>query len=344
MDVSLVLDNQDEEEHLDNNQENDDDSISLGDVSYSSDEFYGRNIDETPFDNDEMDWYQYLNDSDRLEIQRGHTKVQPEDWTDRFISDVGEDCELFLDSAKKEAMESCKLEVEHIQRRIKQLLKKNDDENISIEDIFALALGEKSEFYIAVSEALELTRLQFAQFFGILCLQMSYKESFDSLFDSESALIDKVLMDKEDYMDVWEKIATMRKVSSNNYVGTSRRDKCLWQILETAVNLFFRSISIVERNDDIAVALDDDKIWVQVSGKNDDDHFGLRKVTHVKDNRRGIISHTAVSLSTIMPLAFMFERRGNNAVDCFSKLFSDMFPANEFGKFPDLNRVTVHSD
>ena len=110
------------------------------------------------------------------------------------------------------------------------------------------------------------------------------------------------------------------------------------------MNSFFRSISIVERNDHIPVALDDDKIWVQVSEKNDEDYFGLRKVTHVKDNRKGIISHTAVSLSTIMPLAFMFERKGNNATGCFSKLFSDLFPPNEFGRLPDLNRVTVHSD
>ena len=107
---------------------------------------------------------------------------------------------------------------------------------------------------------------------------------------------------------------------------------------------FFRSISIVERNDHIPVALDDDKIWVQVSEKNDEDHFGLRKVTHVKDNRKGIISHTAVSLSTIMPLAFMFERKENNVTGCFSKLFSDLFPPNEFGRLPDLNRVTAHSD
>ena len=45
-----------------------------------------------------------------------------------------------------------------------------------------------------------------------------------------------------------------------------------------------------------------------------------------------------------MPLAFMFERRGNNGTSCFSTLFSEMFPANGFGNLPDLNRVTVHSD
>ena len=40
----------------------------------------------------------------------------------------------------------------------------------------------------------------------------------------------------------------------------------------------------------------------------------------------------------------MFERKGSNATDCFASLFSEMFPPNEFGRLPDLNRVTVHSD
>ena len=82
-----------------------------------------------------------------------------------------------------------------------------------------------------------------------------------------------------------------------------------------------------------------------MSGKNDEDHFGLRKVTHVKDNRKGIaVAHTAVSVSTIIPLGFYFERKGNNAVSCFNHIFAKMFPPNDFDKLPDLSRVEVHSD
>ena len=207
-----------------------------------------------------------------------------------------------------------------------------------------LALGPKSEFYIAISEALDLNRLEYVQFFGTVCLQMSYHESVDSLYDKESKLLNQVLMDKADYMNVWEKLATSKKVSIHNYIGSSRREKCLWQILEATVNSFLRSISIVNQDDIIVVSMDDDKIWVHVSGKNAEDDFGLRKVTHVKDNRKGIISHTAVSVSTVMPLAFIFERKGSNATDCFGQIFSEMFPSNEFSRLPDLNRVTVHSD
>lgn len=111
----------------DNNHDNhndDNNSLVLDDCSYTSNEFYGTDmLDYTSFE-DESEWYQYLNEIDRLELQRGETKVQAEDWTDRLISDVGEDCEFFLDSSKKEAMDYCSAEIKHIERRLKRLLKK----------------------------------------------------------------------------------------------------------------------------------------------------------------------------------------------------------------------------
>ena len=315
------------------------------DFSYTSDDFYGRNVvDCPPSEIEDSEWYSYLHESDRREIEKGQ-KISPEDWTDRFISDVGEDCELVLDAAKKEAWENCHSEVAHIMSRLRKLLKCEDEnKKISLTEIIDLALGEKSEFYLAFSNAMEMNRLEFAQFFGTLCLQMSYKETPACLFDRDSLLHDDVLIEKVDYMKVWEKMATGKRINSRNFVGTSRREKCLWEILEVAVNKFLRTISIVDRNDEIEVSYDDDKIWCQTSGKNEEDHFGLRRVTHVKDNRRGIISHTAVSTTTLMPLGFLFERKGNNAISCFNESFSQMFPSNEFGGLPDLNGVMLHSD
>ena len=155
-------------------------------------------------------------------------------------------------------------------------------------------------------------------------------------------------MEKDEYISIWKKVATVKKVYLQSFVGTNRRDACLWQLLETAVNNFLRKIAIVGRTDDISIALDDDKIWVQTSGKNEEDDFGLRKVTHVKDNRKGIIAHTAVNSSTIFPLGFLFERKGNRATDCFQNLFMNMFPASNFSDgnqtLPDLNGVINHSD
>ena len=155
-------------------------------------------------------------------------------------------------------------------------------------------------------------------------------------------------MKQGDYIGIWKKIATSKKVSLSNFFGLSRRDECLWEKLERVTNALLRKISIVGRNENIFVALDDDKIWIQSSGKNLEDDFGLRRVTHVKDNRKGIVAHTAVSSTTNVPLNFMFERSGDKAIDCFKRLFSQMFTTGRVDggvdAIPDLNGVTNHSD
>ena len=88
----------------------------------------------------------------------------------------------------------------------------------------------------------------------------------------------------------------------DNFVGASLREECLWEICENAVNKFLRKMMIVGRTDELSIALDDNKIWLESSGRNSADDFGIQKVTHVKDNRKGIISRTAASLTTIMSL------------------------------------------
>lgn len=331
---------------IDNNQDEDNDCDNINDnLSIDSNEFYGRNINDCPGNEEEdEDWFRYLNESDRRALISGPLKVNPEDWTDVLISDVGEDCELVLDSAKKEAWEHGLSEISHVRSRVQTLLKKSEEEAISTNEIMDLAFGAKSEFYLALSSALNLTRLQFIKFFGTVCLQMSYKETVTGLYDELSLLKNDLLMEEKEMLEIYQKLAEQKKVNCSNFIGASRRDKCVWELLEEAVNKFLRMISIVNRDDEIPISLDDDKIWVETSGRNDEDHFGLRKVTHVKDNRKGIISHTAVSTAAVMPLGFMFERKGNNAVSCFSKLFSTMFPSNEFGQLPNLNSVMVHSD
>ena len=91
------------------------------------------------------------------------------------------------------------------------------------------------------------------------------------------------------------------------------------------------------------IALDDDKIWVECSGRNEIDHFGIRKTTHVKDNRKGFTSHTAASMPCIFPVGFIFEQVGDNPIRCFKKLYSIMYPTNE-GAVPSLEDVVNLSD
>jgi hypothetical protein len=316
---------------------------------YDSDEFYGLDVaDISPSQTD--DDFRYLNNIDRLQVLESPI----ENWTSCLISKCGEMVEFNLDSSRKDAWKTLQDEVSHIRQGLPQLLCTHSDPNgddttstltdISLENLVDLAFGEKNEISTLVCKELMLDRVTFAKFMGNLCLQMSYKETPSSLYDEDSELASSTLIDMSSYMEIWKKIATKKKVCLNDFVGSSRRDKCLWESMETAANKFLRSISIAKRKDDIVIALDDDKIWVESSGANGEDDFGLRKVTHVKDNRKGIIAHTAVSSTTNIPLCFMFERKGDTAVSCFTRIFGQMFPPNSSSDLPDLNGITNHSD
>ena len=150
----------DENENVSNVERFDDDN-SIDDISWASDEFYGRDVIDAPPDDVEEDgaWFQYMCHSDQQELRRG-TKRSPADWDDCLISEVGEDCKLVLDASKKHAWETCFLEVEHIRSSLHTLLgNESENEPISIDDIFDLTIGEKSEFYLAFSNALNLDRM-----------------------------------------------------------------------------------------------------------------------------------------------------------------------------------------
>ena len=293
----------------------------------------------------------YLSETDQIQmLQAADLKGG---WADCKISSVGESVEFSLDDAKKDAWKAFIGEVEHLKMTIPSLIEDmiptrdyldfTSSSNI-LSNLFCLALGEKSGVSILLCKELNIDRRTLCCFLGTLCLQMSYAETPASLFDVDSELRQSVLMDKEMYLKIWTMIATRKKVSLTNFVGTSRRNECLWEMMERVVNTLLRSISVAGRTDEIIIALDDDKIWVETSGANQLDDFGLRKVTHVKDNRKGIIAHTAVSSTTNLPLCFMFERKGDNAVDCFKRIFGHLFPSSNPSHLPDLNGIRNHSD
>ena len=311
---------------------------------YDSDEFFGMDIgDFTSIQVD--DDIRYLQKEDQLSIHQALLPSQSSDdnWSDCLISDVGEECIFVLDKATKDAWQKCQEEVHYIRDHLHSLLQIDPSEKMKLSHLADLAFGPRSDFASSFCNELNLDRDTFVSFIGNMCLQMSYKETPSSMYDNFSELKKSTLMSQSKYMEIWKAISTKRRVTLKHFVGSSRREKCLWEICEEAVNKFLRTVSIVQRTDDVSVALDDDKIWVESSGENSTDEFGLRKVTHVKDNRKGIIAHTTVSTSTNLPFSFIFERKGNSAVECFTQIFGKMFPSSD-GRLPNLNGVTNHSD
>lgn len=89
-----------------------------------------------------------------------------------------------------------------------------------------------------------------------------------------------------------------------------------------------REISISNREGKIGIVVDDDKIWVNLTGENKDDTFGIKYTTHVRANRKGIVAHTAVSTGANMPLGIVFERSQDSTAECFQHLLKINFERN----------------
>ena len=77
-------------------------------------------------------------------------------------------------------------------------------------------------------------------------------------------------------------------------------------MLETGLNEICKSLSITNRKGRISIALDDDKIWLSQTGKNGEDKSNLNYTTHVRDNRKGLIAHTALSSGANLPLGMYY--------------------------------------
>ena len=108
----------------------DDGQLSVGSDGYDSDEFYGRDVPDGPT----------FNFEDDDELMNVRTKVQPEDWASKLVSDVGEDCTLVIDESMKEAWKQCEEDVELIRKNVKGLLNidENNDKKIPLKEIFNL--------------------------------------------------------------------------------------------------------------------------------------------------------------------------------------------------------------
>lgn len=248
---------------------------------------------------------------------------------------------ISIDEAKTTQWERAKEEIKSVNNRMKSIL---DLDDVPTEkDVIMYILGPKSDISIFFQQRLKLTVEEYQQFMTLFCIQAAYKVSSSQLF-SPSSLIAHALpagMTEADYNHIWKNLATKKKLKRSGYIGAGRREKCLWEMLEDIVNNLCRDISISNRTGKIGIALDDDKIWVNLTNSNKEDTFGLRYTTHTRPNRKGLIDHTAVSTGASLPLGVVFHRKNDTTFSCFERLLKFLFETNGIC---DLRNVEVVSD
>lgn len=304
----------------------------------SEDEFL---LDSTPgLIEDEFDWYefhqlkQYLHESDLLEIITPSTASWVDGDPTRLRTKFG------INVSRRQNWDLGKEEARHVKTRVNSIFGLNCQDTVTLDMLLDKYLGLDSDLCGILKNELELDDKQYLQFMITYCVQCAYKVSSKSLHDSFSLLKPFVVMPEEEYNCIWEKIA-YKEEKSGNEISSGRRDFCLWEKLESKVNHILRQVSIVNRPGKISIALDDDKVWYNMTRSSLGDSFGIKITRHVKDNRIGIVLHTAVSSALNIPLGCTFERVKEKTELCYKRIFSFMFGTN--GGI-DLLNVNAHSD
>ena len=216
---------------------------------------------------------------------------------------------ITMDSARDIQWRMAKEEIQHVKQTLKGLLSVENVEELNLRSICLFIIGPNSKVGSFLQEELDLDRKSYLEFLSTYCTQAAYRASFTQLYDKTSLLKEHIKMTEGDYIKVWRKMAEKKRMAAVQMTRTSRREQPLWETLERIVNEILRGISISGREERLAVALDDDKIWMDISNTGSTDLFNLKYTTHVKPNRKGIVAHTAVSTSLNIPLGIIFEKQ-----------------------------------
>ena len=261
-----------------------------------------------------------------------------ETWRD-FLPDKNE-AVITMDSSKDLQWKLAKEEVKHIRKRMMDLLSIENFKEVQLKDIMMFCIGPQSKIGLFLQAELGLDELEYLQLMSTVCIQAAYRTTSIQLFHPESLLKNSTIISESAYNQIWKNMSEKKRLPPTQ-ISTSRRERPLWESLELITNELLRSISIVEREGRISVALDDDKIWMRLSDSVGSDLFNLKYTTHVKANRKGIIAHTAVTTGVNMPLGITFERSNDSTLNCFRRTLDFLFSQDGF---TNLRNVSVHSD
>ena len=76
-------------------------------------------------------------------------------------------------------------------------------------------------------------------------------------------------------------------------------------------NRISRNLTIRNRPGNIDIVVDNDKVFGKIDANKD--FYGLKYVTHVKDNYyKGFNCHVAATTCTLFPMAIRWEKQGEN--------------------------------
>ena len=101
-----------------------------------------------------------------------------------------------------------------------------------------------------------------------------------------------------------------------------------WERLQKVLNEGLRCIAVESNPNPLSVVVDNDKIWLNSSGRNAGDRYSLKYVRHTRDNRDGLVAHTAVTTAMCVPLNIQMEKQGDSAHKCYERVMAGISGVN----------------
>lgn len=263
----------------------------------------------------------------------------PEHWKDIECSYAS--TKFTIDQSKDNQWEIAKDEIKHVRSSFSKLCKVDEGE-IEPYNIFKYYIGTESDFGMQIKKILEFDDETYCKFMHTACVQGADNKTPKELFHRKSPGSKGLLIDYDDYIELWKKIAELNKMDTMNFFGEGRRERLSWEAAEKSFNESCRELSILRRRGIISIALDDDKVWVAL--KRSLDMFGIKLTTHSSDNRKGIVMHTAISSGAQIPLGIAVEREKDTANSSFKRILNFLFKIEAGGEYPNLQNVLIASD
>ena len=124
---------------------------------------------------------------------------------------------ITIDDSRSKQWELAKKEIEHIRRRLLELIpvvgNNNSSNNaIKMKDIALFYLGPDSKAGQFLREQLGLSKESYLSFLIMVCVQGSYQRSTYQLYHEYSLLKHELPMSQGDYMKIWKTMAGRSKL------------------------------------------------------------------------------------------------------------------------------------
>jgi hypothetical protein len=182
--------------------------------------------------------------------------------------------------------------------------------------------GPKSKLFHLLEEELSLSYEIYCRFLATFFAA-----------SSRSTPTSRLLQDKRfDFSGMIEKDKYHRIIKQIE--GHRSGDESLWMQLEESFNSLAKNHFLSKRDNQLYVALDDDKHHFNYS--KDTDTYGLKRCRHIKDNRFGHTAHTAGLSATWYPLCVMFEREDEAQSQVYERMCKKMFGGQTGNGDPNL--------